>query len=289
MFFGSPAHALSGGAGAAPFEAGSPWSGVGSLSVNGQLFTATLIAPGYVITAAHVAGGAVPSTVVFQTQGEGSFASVASQIYVHPAYSGNSTNRRPGDPTRHADIAIIKLADVAPAHLPSYRIHEGSLLGQEVTLVSHSHSRTLGTTGVNRVDVVFSDLNGVAQTYMFDFDGPDISSNRIGPQIPANGTLGARSEAGLVSGDSGSAAFLQFGGQWQLAGINSFAVTFSDGPFTQGSFGTGGGGIVLATHQAWIQSVISPIPEPSSAWLMLGGLLVMGGWSGRQRFSIKLK
>lgn len=267
----SSAHALSGGAGSAELGPDSPWAGVGSLSVNGQLFTATLIAPGYVLTAAHVIGGAAPSAVVFRTQGGASFSSAASEIVVHPAYTGSSVGNPPGDPSRHADLAIIKLAQAAPITLPAYSIHRGSLLGHVLSFVSHAHSSTLATTGANRVDVVFNDLAGVAQTYLFDFDGPDLSTNRIGAHVPANGTLGGQLEAGLVSGDSGSAAFLQIDGQWKLAGINSFSATFAAGPATQGAFGTGGGGIVLAAHQAWIQSVIAPIPEPSSGWRMLGG------------------
>ena len=282
LFCASSAHALSGGAGSVELAADSPWGGVGSLSVNGQLFTATLIAPGYVLTAAHVVGGAAPSAVRFLAQGGSSFASVASDIVVHPGYTGSGSGNLPGDPSRHADLAIIKLAEAAPITLPTYRIHGGPLLGQTLSFVSYARSTTLATTGANRVDVVFNDTTGVAQTYLFDFDGPDLSSNRIGAHVLANGTLGSHVEAGLISGDSGSAAFVQREGQWQLAGINSFAVTFAAGPSTPGAHGTGGGGIVLATHQAWIQSVISPIPEPPSAWLMLGGLLAMSGWRSRQ-------
>ncbi len=277
---GGAALALSGGAGAAALPVDSPWAGVGSLSVNGQLFTGTLIAPGYVLTAAHVAGGADPASVVFQASGGLSFSSVASDIFVNPAYTGSSLGNVPGDPSNHADLAIIKLANAAPITLPSYSLHSGVLLGQVVSLVSYGNSSTLATTGVNRIDLVFNDLQGTGQTYLFDFDGPTLSTNRLSASVP--GTLGAGTEAGLISGDSGSAAFVQIDGQWQLAGINSFAVTFSQGPHTQGAYGTGGGGIVLSGQQAWIQSVIAPVPEPNSAWLMLGGLLALGGWRRRQ-------
>lgn len=278
----SPALALSGGAGSASLPADSPWAGVGSLSVNGQLFTGTLIAPGYVLTAAHVAGGANPASVVFQTAGGQSFSSVASEIYVNPAYTGSSLGNVPGDPSNHADLAIIKLADAAPITLPSYSLYNGPLVGQVISLVSYGRSTTQATTGANLVDTVFNDTQGVGQTYLFDFDGPDLSTNRLGASVPANGTLGSNAEASLISGDSGSAAFVQVNGQWQLAGINSFAITFAQGPATQGAYGTGGGGIVLSGQQAWIQSVIAPVPEPHSVWMMLGGLLALRGWRRRQ-------
>lgn len=278
----SPALALSGGAGSAPLAPDSPWTGVGSLSVNGQLFTGTLIAPGYVLTAAHVAGGASPANVIFRSAGGHSFSSVASEIHVNPAYSGSSRGNVLGDPTNHADLAIVKLAQAAPDTLPRYALYSGPILGQVISLVSFGRSTTQASTGVNRVDRVFDDTQGVGQSYLFDVDGPDLSSNRIGAHVPANGTLGSGAEAGLISGDSGSAAFVQVGGQWQLAGINSFAITFAPGPTTLGAHGSGGGGIVLAGQQAWIQSVIAPVPEPHSAWMMLGGLLALGGWRLRR-------
>jgi len=271
--------ALTGGAGAAALAPDSPWAGVGSLSVNGQLFSATLIAPGYVLTAAHVAAGADPATVQFQTAGGTTFASGASAIFVNPGYTGSTVGNVVGDPSNHADLAIIRLAQTAPLSVPVYSVYGGSLLGQDLSMVSHGGSATVATTGANQADIVFQDVQGTAQSYLFDYDGPNLSTNRIGSNAPANGTLGSNVEASLIGGDSGSAAFVYANGQWQLAGINTYRVSFAGGSTDPTAFGTGGGGIVLSGQQAWIQSVITTVPEPESAWMMLVGLVALGGWT----------
>lgn len=279
----APAYALSGGEGAAPLEADSPWAGVGSLSVNGQLFTATLIAPGYVLTAAHVVNGASASSVVFQTASGESFSSVASAIYIDPTYTGGTAGNVAGDPTVHGDLAIIKLAD-ATQDLSTYNIYTGDLYKQTISMVSFGGSSTQATTGANKVDLLFADASGEDQTYAFDRDGSDLSSNMIGADIPANGSLGNGVEAGIVHGDSGSAAFVYVNGEWQLAGINTFSLLFAGGSTTQGDVGTGGGGIVLASQMAWIQSVITaPVPEPESAWMLLAGLGLIGSLLRRRQ------
>lgn len=279
-----PALALSGGAGAQTLPGDSPWSGVGSLSVNGQLFTATLIAPDYVLTAAHVVNGADASSVVFRTAAGESFSSVASAIYIDPAYTGSTAGNLAGDPTVHGDLAIIRLADAAPTDLGAYSLYTGDLYHQTISMVSHGGSITQATTGANRVDLLFADAAGQDQTYVFDRDGSALSSNMIGADVPANGTLGEGVEAGIVNGDSGSAAFVYVNGGWQLAGINTFSLLFAGGSTTQGDVGTGGGGIVLASQMDWIQSVISaPVPEPEPAWMLLAGLAVLGGRLRRHR------
>lgn len=272
--------ALVGGAGVAPNTADSPWSGVGSLSVAGNKFTGTLIAPGYVLTAAHVAAGADPASISFQVNAGPSYAISASQIFVNPGYTANTSGNVAGDPTNHADLAIIKLSS-AVSDVPFYSLYSGNLQSKDLTFVSYAGSITTKTTGENRADVLFADAAGTKQTYLFDYDGPDLSTNRIGANIASNGTLGAGREASLVSGDSGSSAFVKVNGQWQLAGINTFEAIFSAGPATSGQYGTGGGGVVLSAYASWINGVVmTPVPEPE-AWLMLlAGLGMLGALCG---------
>lgn len=279
--------ALSYGAGASFIDASSPWAGVGSLSVNGQLFTATLIAPGYAITAAHVVAGASAQQISFQTQGGLTFSSGASAVYINPEYTGSTAGNVAGDPSVHADLAIVRLNTATPASLPHYSLFEGNLLHSTLSLVSYGHNATLATTGANKADLLFSDAQGNAETYVFDTDGPNTSTNRIGTNTPANGTLGATVEAGMVQGDSGSAAFVQVNGQWQLAGINTFAVGFTADPLVAGEFGTGGGGIVLSSYQPWIESIVTtPVPEPETAAMLLTGLGLITSVAARRRRSM---
>ena len=272
--------ALVGGAGVAPNSYDSPWSGVGSLSVNGSKFTATLIAPGYVLTAAHVASGQDPSKISFQVNAGSSYAVVASQDFVNPGYTGGTGANVIGDPTKHADLAIIKLSTEVGSGLPYYKLFSGDLQGKGMTFVSYAGSSSAKTTGENVVDVLFADVSGTQQTYLFDFDGPDLSTNRLGANIQRNGTLGSTREASLVGGDSGSAAFVMVGGQWQLAGVNTFEAKFSSGPTTSGSFGTGGGGVILSSYSPWINSIVlTPVPEPTTWLMLLAGLGLVGSLS----------
>ncbi|MEI6299859.1 MAG: trypsin-like serine protease [Betaproteobacteria bacterium] len=276
--------ALVGGAGVAPNGADSPWSGVGSLNIAGGYFTGTLIAPGYVITAAHLVAGRDPSSVSFQVNASSSYTIAATQIFVNPGYTGTAGGNAAGDPTSHDDIAIIKLASAVSADVPVYGLYTGNLQGKDMTFVSYAGSATTKRTGENVADYLFADTSGTKEVYLFDFDGPDLSTNRLGANIAANGTLGADREASLVGGDSGSSAFVNVNGEWQLAGINTFQATFASGPTTSGQYGTGGGGVVLSSYSTWINSVVvTPVPEPHTWLLLLAGFGILGGIASRRR------
>ena len=263
------ASALVGGAGVAANDANSPWAGVGSLNVGGGLFTGTLIAPGYVLTAAHVVAGAAASSVSFQLNAGSSYTVAASDIYINPDYTASTAGNAAGDPTNHSDLAIIRLASTVSADIPFYNLYAGNLQGADLNFVSYAGSSTVKKTGENIADVLFGSSGN--QTYLFDFDGPNLSTNRIGA-----GTLGANREASMVSGDSGSAAFVSVNGQWQLAGINTFEATFANGPLTSGAYGTGGGGVVVSGYASWIGSVVAaPVPEPESGSMYLLGLALL--------------
>jgi hypothetical protein len=278
------AFALVGGAGVASNTVDSPWSGVGSLSIGGGKFTGALIAPGYVLTAAHIAKGADLSSISFQVNAGSSYAISASQVFINPGYTGNSTGNVSGDPTNHGDLAIIKLSTAVSADVPFYDLYTGDLQSKVLTFVSYAGSTTVKKTGENRADLLFADAAGTPQTYLFDYDGPDLSTNRIGADITPNGTLGVDREASFVSGDSGSSAFVYVNRRWQLAGVNTFEVKFSEGPTTSGAYGTGGGGIALSAYSSWINSVIlAPVPEPETYAMLLAGLGLIGAVARRRK------
>jgi hypothetical protein len=273
------AMALVGGPGVAVNGASSPWNGVGSLNVGGSLFTATMIAPGYLLTAAHVVNGAAANNVSFQVNADTSYSIGASDIFINPDYTGTTAGNVGGDPTNHSDLAIIKLTGAAGAEIPAYSLYAGNLQGADLNFVSFAGSSTQKKTGENIADLLFTNATATNQTYMFDFDGPTLATNFLG-----GGTLGANREASLVHGDSGSAAFVNVGGQWQLAGINTFEVSFAGGPTTEGAFGTGGGGVVVRGYADWINGVIAtPVPEPESGAMLLAGLISLASLGFRRR------
>jgi hypothetical protein len=88
------------------------------------------------------------------------------------------------------------------------------------------------------------------EVYVFDFDGPEGSINRLG-----GATLGNHIEATLASGDSGSPALVPGPqGSWQLVGVNTFVVP---GSGNQQRFGGLGGGILLYPYASWVDSVLA--------------------------------
>lgn len=259
------AFALTGGAGPGETLAESAWASVGSLEVGGKLFSATLIGPRHVLTAAHIVSGADPAAIRFRSAAAPGFTSAAASVQVHPGYTGSSATNAPGDPSVHADLAVVRLLDPAPKGLPTARVFTAPVVGRVLYLVSHGGSTTLYTTGENRADVVFPDFLGRPATYLFDFDGPDLSSNRLGPPVPVNGSLGAGREATLVSGDSGSAAFVHSDGRWYLAGVNTFSIAFGQTNGGTQPPAKGGGGVVLGEHATWIREALSGASKAPAA------------------------
>lgn len=252
---GPAAWALVGGSGLQEVDANAAWASVGSLDCGRGLFTATPLDRRHVITAAHVAAGSDVRRISFRLSTGGGFVSSATALHVHPAFRGMGPHNPPTDPTAHHDLAIIRLADTLPESVSLLPVFTGDIVGRTLTLVSHGGSTTLVSVGENMADVTFPDDFGRPATYLFDFDGPDLTSNRFGPPLPVNGTLGRLREAALVGGDSGSAALVYYDGLWWLAGINSFRITFNSPP-DAGGHGVAGGGIVLGSYSNWIQSVI---------------------------------
>ncbi len=290
-----PAHALVGGA-VDSNNASSPWAGVGAVTVNGSTFSGALIDSQYVLTAAHVVNGAAPGSVSFiLNAGSASSHVVAAQsITVFPGYTGTT----PGpDGVWHDDLALIKLA--TPINdVSSYGFYSGPLSGQTLTLAGYGAGGN-GTNGVvtpansnvkrvgqNRVDGILKDNNGgpQAEIYVFDFDGPDGSTNVYGNPAPPNLTLGANVEAQLAGGDSGSPAFIYDNGVWKIAGIGTFNGSTTGLPGSNVLFGSVGGGTIIAPYLGFINATISaPVPEADTYVMLLVGLGLIGLMTYRRK------
>lgn len=286
-----PAHALVGGSDDVP---SSPWAGVGAVTVNGGTYSGALISNQYVLTAAHVVGGATAGNVAFVLNSEsGSQVYSAESIMVLPGYSGTATGT---DGVWHDDLALIRLATPVAGNVPVYDLYTGPLDGQTINLVGYGGSgdgvsgvtggasSSLRRVGQNRVDDLLVDDDGGAadEIFLFDFDGPDAGSNIFGPDIPANLTLGSSVEAQFAGGDSGSPVFVNDNGIWKLAGIAAFNGSVTGLPGSNVLFGAIGGGTVVASYVPWIESAMVPVPEPD-VWLsLLAGLAVMGAMLRRR-------
>mgnify|MGYP000032274234 CR=1 FL=1 len=295
LFVALPAHAIVGGPADANVAA-SPWAGVGAVSVNGGTFSGALIGSRYVLTAAHVVGGVPAGKVSFTLNAEaGSQVYAAESIAVFPGFAGT----KPGaDGMWHDDLALIRLAAPVDASVPVYALYGGALAGRIVTLVGYGGggdgangvirgaNAAVKRVGQNRVDGLLADDDGgsAREIFLFDFDGTDASSNVFGPAIAANLTLGATREAQFAGGDSGSPVFVNDDGVWKIAGIAAFNGSTTAMPGSNVLFGAIGGGTVVASYIPWIETAMTPVPEPH-AWLMLlAGLGMIGiryGISGR--------
>jgi hypothetical protein len=68
------------------------------------------------------------------------------------------------------------------------------------------------------------------------------------------------------------------GSDWLIAGVNTYGGSFAvAGAPASPLFGSAGGGMIVSTYTAWIDSITSPIPEPASLLLFLTGLAGLGG------------
>ncbi len=249
--------------------ASSPFAGVGSLIRGGrEVYSAVLIAPLYALTAAHVVShAALPGTYTFNLNigGDLTFSVPVAEIVVHPGYHGF----KPGpDGVVHSDLAVLRLASAVPAGTPIYGLYGGLAAGQEILFVGYggglddSGARVAPAASVKRrgssaVDQLLPAADA-AQGEVFVFRS-----------WPGRSETGWR--AGLAGGDSGGPSFVRApDGRLELAGINTFV--FGAGPGEAGSFIAGGGGIVVAPHQEWIQSVVREVPEPASWQLAAIGI-----------------
>ncbi|MGH8665067.1 MAG: trypsin-like serine peptidase [Burkholderiales bacterium] len=250
----------------------SPWAGVGSLSVvigalreRAGTYTATALDARHVITAAHVVAGRDAAEVRFNLNyGEDlSHRIDAAAITVHPDYAGHKPDARSG--IVHDDLAIVRLGESLPFGVPFYTIRRTPVRPRTViTLVGYGasgdgvHGRSVPASpsvkrvGRNVIDAGFRDSDGgeEPEVYLFDFDGPDASANRLG-----GGSLGNHIEATVAGGDSGSPALVRAArGRWQLVGVNTFVAPRSA---LNQRFGGFGGGVLLYPYVDWVNSVLA--------------------------------
>jgi len=226
-----------------------------SISIGSGVYSGVVVAPRYVLTAAHVAAGSTPEAVSVQVNATSVPVVIgASAIHVFPGAS-----------FPYDDLALIELATAVPptVHIPP--IYQQPLVRhQGMTLVGYGSSANgdsgafvgglagVKRSGRNAIDAVQSAVDSSGRTslfYLFDFDGPS------GNGVLGGATLGNALETGLSVGDSGSPAYASIGGQVWLIGIDNLVFT-TNGTGADFRFGTGGGGMLLSDPRfiAWLRA-----------------------------------
>jgi hypothetical protein len=238
----------------------SPWSGVGSISAHGGVYTGVLLHARFVLTAAHVVPPDAPDDALFNLNLDGDLTHRlrVKRVFRHPSPRGL------GNGIHSGDLALLELAEPAPEQARCYAIaHDAAPEGTELILVGYGASgnadhgptvpanAALRRVGANRIEGLMRAAESPEPLiYLFRFDAPPSGARQ------RSTSLGNLRETGLAVGDSGSPAFVQTRTGIVLLGINSFVSQSSAAQHVAFGFGAVSGGQFLAPHRAWIESVL---------------------------------
>ncbi len=204
----------------------SDYPAVGLIGESGDHFcTGTLIAPQYVLTAAHCAEGVGNTSGTFTVGGQ---SYQTERVYLHPNYNGNAIGSDSAN-----DIAIYKLSSLVVGITPMDIFRGIPQVGQLLTLVGFGGGGN-GTTGTN------GDF-GIKRVGTTPID--EVSRTLISWNFDNN------TEANTAPGDSGGPAFVTVGGIKYIAGVTSGGDS-PDASIGDHSFDTR-----VDAYAAWITSI----------------------------------
>jgi hypothetical protein len=214
----------------------------------------TLIAPDWVLTAGHIVDGSV-STLSFRIGGT---TYGGAEWRAHPNWTGSLNGGH--------DIGLIRLTTAVANVAPASRYTAASELGRTAHFVGYGNTGTgltgfkNGTSGTRRAGANVVDAYGSALGYsnnilLADFDDPANKDRKN--LLGKSSTLAL--EYSIAPGDSGGGVFMDFGGNLQLVGVNSFigAVGGRSGDgVANASYSDFMGATRVTMFNSWIDAVI---------------------------------
>lgn len=279
------------------------FASVGTVQVqegaSSYLGTGILIAPDWVLTAAHNWDTGAVTSLSFSINGI-TYSAQSGQWFQDPQWVSDPNVSL----TQGSDIALFHLTQTVPGAAPVTLYTGTNELGALVTVLGSGLAGTAATgPRSNPASTIYAIHNTIDRVITlsgqspggllaFDFDDGSTTHNSLAgsavydtlghavTSIP-NGTIASQSSTSTVmtlegttaAGDSGGPAFADFGSGLELIGLTSWGVN----PTNPGNlYGSGYGDITYLTEVSaasdWINATI---PEPTGSHLLILGFMVL--------------